>query len=372
MSSLVVTLTFAGLSASVGGDAVAMTVQGDGMWERLTTTGTGPSPRSASAVVGVGSDVYVFGGVFEDFAGGETTFYDDVYRLDTSSREWHPVRPVGETPPGRGFAATAAHPQSGRMFVYGGATFDLDGSEFVPFGDLWSFDTRSSRWELLQSADAGPGARTGVAMWADGEELYVFGGLDAAFTTHNDLWAYHLESDQWEQLSADGDPSAPLPRHAAQAGQAAPGGVLTLYGGDGVDMQAGFAMLADTWQYDLAGGQWRQVHPAPDLDPPHNDGAATLLGGALYLHGGDIDGGSSGCGAPFPQNPTDQLWRFDPAAGEWHALQPGGELPPSLKRHAAATVADTIYIVNGFDFRCEDDEDPGQIWNQDVYAYSPS
>jgi galactose oxidase-like protein len=362
------TLVPAGLSASSGRDTVAQSEPGDGTFRRVATTGSGPSPRGAAAVAAVGDDVYVFGGVLDDFAGGTTTFYDDLYRLDTGSSDWQAVRPDGESPPGRAFAAVAA--ESGLMFVFGGATFSLDGSEFAPFGDLWSFDPRTSRWESLPT-DTGPGARSGAAMWAHDGELFVFGGLDATFTAHGDLWSYDLSTGRWQQLVGDGDPAAPLPRHAALTGQVAPGGVLTLYGGEGVDMLAGFAMMADTWQYDHVAGSCRQVHPSADLDPPHNDGAAAVIDGALYLHGGDIDGGSSGCGAPFPQNPTDHLWRFDPAAGSWDEMHPGGELPPALKRHAAAVVDHTLYIVAGFDFQCADDDDPGQLWNTDVYAYTP-
>lgn len=350
---------------------VASQVTGDGEWHRLATVGTGPSERSAPAVAGVGSHVYVFGGVHDDLPSGVNTFFDDLYRLDTRSGRWQAMVPRNAPPPARAFAASTPHQPSERMFLFGGATFSGDGADFRAFGDLWSFDTRRRGWQQLAPANAGPGARSSPAMWTVGDVLYVFGGIDATFTTRNDLWAYHLNSNRWELVTVDGDPSAPPPRHVPQAGQRALGGVLTLYGGEGFDFAAGFSMFTDTWQYDLATGQWRELTPAVDIDPPRNYGATAVIGDSLYLQGGDTPGGNPGCGAPFPNNVVDELWRLDAATGAWRRLAPAGEPMPSLKRHAAAVVGRSMYVVSGWDFVCEAGLGPGQVWNLDTYVFTP-
>jgi hypothetical protein len=208
-------------------------------------------------------------------------------------------------------------------------------------------------------------------MWTVGDRLYVFGGIDATFTTLNELWTYDLRAARWQQITPGG--SAPPPRHVAQAGAQARLGRLTLYGGEQVDPAVGFVTLADTWEFDLVRQSWREVTPAVfTIEPPRNYGAAAVVGLALYLQGGDLSGGVGGCGAPFPQNPTEQLWRFDLVDRTWHQVRPGGDPLVRLKRHAAASVDGRVYVVSGWDFRCDSGAGPGQIWNLDTYVVMPS
>jgi N-acetylneuraminic acid mutarotase len=343
---------------------------GDGQWRRLSTVGAGPSERSAPAVTGIGARVYVFGGVFDVLPTGVNTFFDDTHRLDTRTLRWVRLPTPGPRPPARAFAAATAHRPTARMFLFGGSTFTGDGAEFNAFGDLWVFNTHRNTWRQLDPVNAGPSPRSGPAMWTVGNTLYLFGGIDATFTTRNDLWAYHIGSNRWEQISMDGDPSAPSPRHATQAGQIAPGRVLTVYGGEGLDA-TGFTMFPDTWQYDLAAGAWSDITQTPTIDPPRNYGAAGVIGDALYLHGGDMPGAAPGCGSPFPNNPADELWRLDLATGQWRQLAPAGDPLPALKRHAAAVVRGSMYVVGGWDFQCEAGQGPGQVWNLAVYAFTP-
>ena len=106
-----------------------------------------------------------------------------------------------------------------------------------------------------------------------------------------------------------------------------------------------------------------------NIDPARNYGATAVLGGALLLAGGDMPGGSSGCGSPFEQNPTRELWRFDLHRRAWQQLAPGGDVLPRLKRVAGAQVGGQMYVFSGFDFVCENGVG-GQVWNTDVYRYT--
>ena len=54
------------------------------------------------------------------------------------------------------------------MFVFGGSTFNVPGTEFVPFGDLWAYSPATNRWTAL-STDTGPGPRSGATLWATGD-----------------------------------------------------------------------------------------------------------------------------------------------------------------------------------------------------------
>jgi N-acetylneuraminic acid mutarotase len=355
--------------AGAGTDPSA-SAAGDGRWRRHSTTGPAPSIRSAPVAAGMGTSLYVFGGVTDDFATGQNAFHNDLHRLDTRTYTWVRLAPAGPVPAARAFAAGAAQPVARRFFVFGGAVFDASGTLFEPFDDLWAYSAATNRWSRPAATNAGPSARSGSVMWVVRDRLYLFGGIDATFATLNELWTFDLRRSAWTRLSPSG--AAPPGRHVAQAGTVDRFGRLTFYGGEAVDPEVGFVQLNDTWEYDIDRNRWREVTPAfGDIDPPRNYGASAVVGAALYLQGGDAPGGGAGCGAPFPQNPIAELWRFDLARHTWRRLSPGGDPLVRLKRHAAATVDGRMYVVSGWDFRCDGDVGPGQVWNRDVFSFTP-
>lgn len=106
-------------------------------------------------------------------------------------------------------------------------------------------------------------------------------------------------------------------------------GGLWLFGGHGVDSGFGFGMLSDLWKYDTASGEWTWVSGS-DLvnqsgiygvrgaaDPLNVPGArhpaASWLDkqGNLWLFGGSGPDGADNWGQ------LNDLWRFEPASGEW-------------------------------------------------------
>jgi N-acetylneuraminic acid mutarotase len=360
-------LALAVLASLLAGVPTAAQAAGTGNWKTLVTTGVGPSERSVPAVAGTNTDwLYVFGGVKDDFATGANTFYDDAYVLDVRTSRWTQIQPTSALgPKGRAFAASATTPDA-KFYVFGGSTYNDQGGDFVAFDDLWSLSGRS--WTKLAS---GPAGRSGATMWAAGGRLYLFGGIGADFVTRNDLWAYDVATNKWQELLPNGTAGNPPSRHVAQAAPVVAHNQLTFYGGEG-DPAQGFPVLADTWQYDIALKQWKNVTPATgNLNPARNYAAAGVLGGGLYLQGGDIPGGDAGCGAPFPQNPTDELWRFDLTSKTWKRLKPAGEPLPRIKRHAAGVVGGRLYLVGGWDFDCAGGSGPGQVWNKKTYVFTP-
>lgn len=358
--------------AQAHGSAVAEALAADGRWTRLVTTGEGPSVRSTPAVAPVLGSIYLFGGVKDDFASGENTFYDDLYRFDPRLARWTPLSPSGAKPPARAFAASAAVPARHWMLVFGGANYSADLSSLTFFDDLWAYSALLNRWTQLQPGNPGPSARSRPAMWVDGEKVYVFGGIQTDFHTLNDLWAFDLRTNLWTQIIANGDANSPTSRHEAAVAGRAWDGQLTLYGGQFSDSD-GFVSLNDTWRFDLATHQWQNITPAEadkNVDAPRHQGSTVQIGHALLMAGGDLPGGSSGCGAAFPQNATSELWRFNLHDRTWRLLAPGGDAFPALKRTNAAAVGGVMYVFSGFGFSCQNDEG-GQVWNPDVYAFRP-
>lgn len=345
-----------------------------GTFTRHATTGPRPSERSTPAVAAVGGSIYLFGGVMDDFRTNINTFYDDLYRFDPATDTWTELAPTGPVPPARAFAAAASHEASGRMFVHGGATYGPFFAGFVAFDDLWAYDVATGTWTEMPAGATRPAGRSRPNMWTVGDQLYVFGGVTATFETLNDLWVYDLTTETWTEVIPNGQAGSPPSRHEAQAGTIPVDGRLTVYGGEAVDLVGGafFDLLPDTWELDLATLTWTDVTPPPDRDiqPPRNYGSAVVVGESLYLHGGDIPGGSSGCGAPFEQNPVDEVWHLDVLDRTWQLMNPTGDRA-ALKRTAAAAVDGRMYVFSGFDFECEEIDDPGQVWNLDVFSYEP-
>jgi len=354
------------------GLAAAGTAVGQGRWTRLPfEAGAAPAARSAPVTVPLEGDVYLFSGVKDDFAAFQNTFFNDLYRFDVRTNTWAPLSPAGALPPARAFAAGVAVPLRRWVVVFGGAHYEPDFSGFTAYDDLWAYDLGTQAWRQLRSATPGPVGRSGPAMWLVADQLFVFGGIDAGFQPLNDLWRYDLHQRAWTQLVPNGAAGSPPPRHVAAVAPGVQAGRLTLYGGETATAQ-GFAILNDSWSFNLLTQAWEDVTPAAprNIDPARNYGATVVLGGALLLAGGDMPGGSSGCGSPFAQNPTRELWRFDLYRRTWQQLSPGGDVLPRLKRVAGAEVGGRMYVFSGFDFACENGVG-GQLWNTDVYRYTP-
>jgi hypothetical protein len=341
----------------------------DGRWTRLATTGPAPSERSTPAVAAIGHIVYVFGGARDDSVTGDTQIYDDLHRFDTVKRRWDVLTPTGAKPPPRVFAASAAHRASRRMLVFGGAFFGPFFSDFSAYGDLWAYNVDDNRWTELVASNAGPSPRSRPSAWVVDDKLYVFGGITSFFQVLNDLWVYDLHSNAWTELIPVGAAGSPPARHEAMIGSR--GGRLILYGGEAINEQFQFLVLDDTWELALATRRWKNVTPAPgdNVAPPRNYGTAVTIGDSLYLQGGDTPVGVD-CG-PFPQHPTSELWRFDLHDRVWTQQFPGGDPLARLKRINSARVAGSMYIFGGYDFACDGGVTPRQIWNHDVYRFTP-
>lgn len=356
-------------SDEVGAESDAIEGHRDGTWTRLVTTGPALSERSTPTVAAIGHKIYVFGGARDDSVTGDTTIYDDLHRFDTVKKRWDVLTPAGATPPPRVFAASVAHARSRRMLVFGGAFFGPFFSDFAPYGDLWAYDVDDNAWSELHPVNPGPSPRSRPAAWIIDDKLYIFGGINQFFQVLDDLWVYDVRHNAWTQLVAPGAAGSPPPRHEAATG--IKGGRLVLYGGEAIDEFFQFQVLGDTWEYRVSSGRWTDVTPdaADNVTPPRNYGTAVTLGDAVYLQGGDTPVGTD-CG-PFPQHPTDELWRFDLRDRVWERQFPGGDPLVRHKRINSARVAGAMYVFAGYDFVCDEAGAPHQIWNHDVYRFEP-
>lgn len=97
--------------------------------------------------------------------------------------------------------------------------------------------------------------------------------------------------------------------------------------------------------------------PSPGL--PRSSHTLSLIGGFAYIFGGEIQ----------PRQPVDSaVHRFDIKTGQYDEIRGEGDVPAPRVGHAAATIADDIYIFGG---RGGPDMAPLEE-NGAVYRFSPS
>ena len=94
------------------------------------------------------------------------------------------------------------------FIVFGG----YDGHHRV--NDLYSFNFKSSSWNLLNNINA-PSPRDRHVAVVYENSLYIFGGFDGTMRV-NDLHAYDLEHNEWHRVEIIGGMS-PSPRHSHAA-----------------------------------------------------------------------------------------------------------------------------------------------------------
>ncbi len=221
---------------------------------------------------------------------------------------WTQVTPATAGPPGRFDHILALDLTRNRLVVFGGRSA---GS----LGDTWIFDLGSRSWREVRTSPAPP-ARHGPTAVFDPQRrrVILFGGQSSA-GFFNDVWAFDLERETWEEVAAFGD--RPSPRYGLSAIFNTPRNRMLI--SHGFTFQGRFD---DTWSLDLTGNAWTNLTPASGPRP-----LKRCLHEAVYDGGKDrmlLFGGCSSGAGPCPQG---DLWAFDPNTNAWTELKPSGEAP---------------------------------------------
>ena len=182
----------------------------------------------------------------------------------------------------------------------------------------WVFSASSGKWEARSSSSLPRPSPNAAWAYDSKVKKCVF------FDGYGETWTYDAGSNTWAKM--DGSPSPTPRRHAAMTFDASRG-VTVLHGGltnpetaamyDARLFEAGFKSVAltDTWAYDAAKNQWRELKPS--ASPPKTFSGRDL---AAYDHDRKM--------SVF----------YDVAVGVW-GLRSNGSGPGSGKRSGALPVA---------------------------------
>ncbi|GJP53245.1 hypothetical protein CLOM_g12420 [Closterium sp. NIES-68] len=282
----------------------------------------------------------------------------DVHCFDVNSRTWNKLSPVGEPPsPRAAHAATAV----GTMVVIQGGI----GPAGLATDDLHVLDLTQTRpkWHRVVVQGAGPGPRYGHVMALVGQRFLLSISGNDGKRPLSDVWSLDTAAKpyEWKKLDPEGEGPPPCMYATASARH---DGLLLLCGGrDGNSVVSG----GDGNSVPLPGafglarhrdGRWEWA-VAPGVSPSARyQHAAVFVGLRLHVSGGALGGGRM-------VEDASSVAVLDTAAGVWcdrkamvsvartgrySADAPGGDASTELTRrcrHAAASVADIIFVYGG-------------------------
>ncbi|CAL1544468.1 unnamed protein product [Lymnaea stagnalis] len=267
-------------------------------WSQPQVTGTIPPPRSASSLVAVGTNIYLFGGLSH-----MSGWFDDIFVFDTLTNSWSILDADGIKPRARDKLQAVAIDTN--IYYFGGfgpksdeaeaadlegndddeddddipEAHDQDGAEFGWFNDLYVLDTVSCRWSQPMQMNLGvPTQRAAHSMCAINRHLIIFGGRDIE-ERQNDLHIFNVDTRKWlTDLTVTGQVPAPRSFHSMTA----IGDKAVLFGGRGRNDQH-----FDSFDvFDFAKKQWLPVAIEGDKPAARGQHCTVTVGDYIFLFGG--------------------------------------------------------------------------------------
>ncbi|WAC41293.1 kelch repeat-containing protein [Pedobacter sp. SL55] len=271
---------------------------------KTPNTNIRPGGRSGINSVVIGDDIYTFGG--QGYGTDGTSLgsgkLNDFWKYNITSNTWTLLRGV---------------------LTNAGATV---------IGSKGSVDDGSFA----------PRSRSNACLAAVGTDIYLFGGEGTGVT--GDLWKWDTLTSKWLWLTGENGATTavnvglndPTNTPSARQGSAfvAIGTKIYLFGGT-TNANTETNMQNDLWVYDTATGFWNLITPSNAAPPIRKDVQGWAAGGNLYIFGGvsRADGTTS--------KVVNDLWKYDPVANSWTKLK--GEAAPAgtyaVEDYTAATVA---------------------------------
>jgi len=235
-------------------------------WDIVPVSGVAPSIRSWPALASTDDGLISFGGAYDNFDTGIFTFYNDLRSYNPWTHHWTLLNPTGDIPSERMVVARAFDSRQNRYYIYGGTKYNADFSEVDIYGDFYYYDVDDNNWVAVVPANSGPGPRTGAVMTIQGNNLYVFGGLDAYFGGKSDLWQYNFRTNRWTELIPH-NRLAPRPTGMQYSPIHYFLGDIIIGSGEG-GVENGFAFINEWWKFNLLTKTWTPFTSPTAMESP--------------------------------------------------------------------------------------------------------
>lgn len=185
-------------------------------------------------------------------------------------------------------------------------------------------------WEHVETLGHVYTPRTGHAVVNEDGVFYLFGGTDGTARI-NDIHAYNVESNLWQEIRADG---RPLPaRSGAQA--IVWQGAIWFFGGytkkDG-------DYFNDVYKYDVPSNSWVSVHTLGESPQKRTDHSVCLFRDSMLVFGGS-DG----------QNRFNDLRELHLPEKRWTSISVRSSVPRSRFGHTAVMYGHSMFVFGGWD-----------------------
>jgi len=332
------------------------TVQGiDLRWQYLHPSGDqlvgGDSP---TAVAFPGEDqIYIFGGQTANFSAGVNTPHDALYRYDIDSNHVKLLHPSGPTPGPRAFHSSWKR-GSNRLYIAGGIAYTYTFSNVSVYNDFFMYKIDDNAWSKLTLTGTFPALASFVAETGPDATVYIFGGVDAAFNAHSEMYKFDMSTNTITLLSISG----PTPDARYHAYHAPTDDGFFLTGGVRTDQ----TYIEDYWTFDFHTQSWTQLPRPTGPRPINRTHAVTGRAGDKFLLGlGDGFGGVNCPGIIFGQNPLNDTWVYKFNTNTFEQLSP--PFAPFNKYSGDARVGPNIYAFGGYSF---DVNTCAQTYNNDI------
>ncbi|OMJ69087.1 hypothetical protein SteCoe_33288 [Stentor coeruleus] len=191
------------------------------------------------------------------YFGGFTFFYSEVFYI-TNGIQRHMIYPTYVSsitqaehyisPPNR--LAHSMHSIRGKLWLFGGKGQD------TLFADTWSYDPVTNIWNLLNTINKSPTARSHFASASGTDIFIIWGGEDDSGLT-NDMFIYNVIKNTWtEKISSS--LSIPSKRKGACMVFEVP--FAYIYGG--MDSNK---LYGDLWRYDFRDNTYEILYESKDI-----------------------------------------------------------------------------------------------------------
>lgn len=299
-------------------------------WTQLMI-GEGPSARAraAAALDSRRRRLVMFGGRYRAGTSGAYTLYNEVWALDFATERWERLNTSGSGPSARANASAVYDAEADELVIFGGNT-STDGASFRPQGDTWALNLGTLAWRQIATTGTAPTARLFHAAALRGRQMLIMGGGGAnAFTGpfYNDAFVLDLQSAQWTELTLSGDD--PLGRiNLALVADTTQDRFLLIAGHDdgalgnrndvlAVSPMGAISTLSAGDAFNRAGSGFCDF-PADfaTIDPNAPERrSAFVLGVDARRNRALVFGGKTDCGS------TNDVWAVDFATGAWRPLR---------------------------------------------------